>query len=602
MQVGVIFCSCAGQIEDKIAYEEILPFLKEKAAWIEKFELACSEETQKDIIELIRAKKPDGLIFLSCSPLNKGSIFIEIGKKGNINPYMINIVNMREQVSWVTKDKESSLNKTISLFNGALARLKKQKPLDEIEVSVSKDILIVGGGVAGLSAAVNLSKTGRKVYLVEKDSSLGGKAVRYEKLFPEMSCAPCFINPMVEEVINSANIHLRLNSELINLKGYYGNLYGTIRTRPSYVNVRKCIGCGACEEACPEGAIKVEQLKLPAIAKLYENKCLNFKGKKCDLCIQACPIPDTIDLNMKKILEKIKIGAILWSTGFKLMECSKFPNLGYGKYKDIYNSLEFEELLNSEGPSKGEIVTSSGNNPSTVAIIHCVGSLDENHESYCSKICCQYAFKFNRMIRQSLPETKILHFFKEIVLPGKKSEKLYLQARKDPFVELIRYNTIKDIQVSEEENSLYIEYINEKYAVDMIVLCPAILSGEYPDFKREGFFLNGSVKEGMSVEETIKDSLSICGTILSQLNQDTITKPSTIAKLEEKRCTKCGLCIMLCPYGAIELDGIRPTIIESLCEGCGICVSACPSKALELEGFTYEQIIAEIDGILNTGR
>ncbi|MCX8034306.1 MAG: 4Fe-4S binding protein [Thermodesulfovibrio sp.] len=596
MNIGVIFCSCAGQIGENLFFDELKTLILREADWIEQFELACSEENRREIINLLKNRKPAGLIILTCSPHNKGNFFQELVREADINPYMVNIVNIREHVVWVTKDKKSATLKAYALFKGALERLKKQKPLFDMEIPISTDILIIGGGLAGINAALILSRAGKRVYLVEKESSLGGKVVRYEKLFPDLSCAPCVVHPMVEEVLNSS-IDLRLNSEIKELKGYFGNIYATVFTRPMYVDPKKCIGCSACEDVCPVGAIKVEPMRLPAIAKIQTDRCLYFKGESCDLCIKECPVNGAINFYESEREEDIQIGAVLLSTGFKLMDCKGIPQLGYGKYRDIYNSLEFEELLNIEGPSKGEILTEKGEIPETIGIIHCVGSLDERYNSYCSKICCQYAFKFNRILRQNLPETKIIHFVKEIVLPGKKAHELYSKAKKDPMVKIVRYEDIVDLEV-EKEDSLSVKHKNESHSLDIVVLCPAVISETIPFKEISGVFLTGSIKEAMSVEETITDAMSIAGKILSELHGGLITKLPTIAKIDYNKCTGCGICVLQCPYRAIDIEMKKIKLTENLCEGCGICVASCPAKAIELEGFTFEQIISEIEGIL----
>ncbi|WP_353684634.1 4Fe-4S binding protein [Thermodesulfovibrio sp. 3907-1M] len=595
MKIGVIFCACAGQITEKIDFEKLKALITDKVAWFEKFELACSEETQKEIIDLLISRKPDGLIILACSPKNKESVFQSIAQKAGINPYMINIVNIREQVVWVTKDKQEALKKIYALFKGALERLKKQKPLFEKEFPVSDNIMVVGGGIAGLKAALALSRAGRKVYLIERENSLGGKITRYEKLFPDLSCGPCVVHPMIEEVLSS-DIELRLNSELKELKGFFGSLFAKVLSKPVYVNPGKCIGCSQCEEVCPVNAIRVESMKLPAVARINPELCLALKGKECNLCIKECPVPDAINFNESENEETIKVNAILWATGFELIDCKAFAELGYGKFKDVYNALEFEEILNSEGPAKGEIITSSGSVPHRIAIIHCVGSLDEDYYPYCSKICCQYAFKFNRVIRQIQPDVEIIHFVKEIVLPGKKAYKLYSQAIKDPLTKVLRYENLKELKI-EREDSLIISFKNDKIPCDIVVLCPAIVSDKKIE-EVSGVFFTGSVKEPMTIQETITDVMAQVGELLSSFKEKIIRQPF-IAKIDYNKCSRCGICLSQCPYRAIESVMGKPEIIEVLCEGCGICVASCPSKAIDIDGYTDEEILSEIEGIVD---
>lgn len=595
MQIGVILCSCAGQITEKIDFEKLYNLIVNKVAWIEKFDLACSDKTCKEIIELLKIRKPEGLIILTCSPKNKESIFQSIAEQAGINPYMINIVNIREQVAWVTKDKDKALKKAFILFNGALERLRKQKPLVKMQIPICDNIMIVGGGIAGIVAAKNLYKAGKKVYLIERDNYLGGKVVKYEKIFPDLACGPCMIHPMIEEVLNS-EIELRFNAEIRELKGFFGSIFVQVLSKPIYVNPKKCIGCAECEKVCPVKAIKVQSMKLPLIARINPEVCLTLNGQSCDLCIKACPVSEAIKFDESEKIENLQVGALLWATGFELMNCEILPELGYGKFKNVYNALEFEEILNSEGPTSGEIMTDSEFPPKRIAIVHCVGSLDENYYPYCSKICCQYAFKFNRIIRERLPETEILHFVKEIVIPGKDAYKLYYQAVKDPLAKILRYETLKDLKINQED-SLIVHFKNEKISCDIVVLCPAIKA----DIKTEeigGVFLTGSVKEPMTINETISDAMAQVGNLLCLFKEEKIMKEPSIAKIDYNKCSSCGICLSQCPYKAIENEMGKVKIIEILCEGCGICVASCPSEAINLDRYSDEEIISEISGIL----
>lgn len=598
MQIGAIFCSCAEQITEKINFEKFSKLIIKHLAWLEKFDLACSEENIKKIIRLLKDRKPDGLVILACTPKNKESVFRNLAIKSGLNPYMINIVNIREQVAWVTEDKDEALNKAYKLFKAELNRLKKQKPLQNLDFSVCSDIVVVGAGITGIKSALVLSKAKRKVYLVEKEKFLGGKVVKYDKLFPDLTCGPCMVHPMIEDLINSKNIEIKTNTEIKEIKGFYGNFHIKTISKPTYVDLTKCIGCSACEEACPEKAIKVNYLVLPVVADIDAQKCIRLNGYECDKCIKECPIPGAINFSSSIKQENLKAGAVIWATGFRLFDCSLIPELGYGKFKDVYNSLEFEEILNSEGPTKGEIQTEEGHYPEKIAIIHCVGSLEEEYYPYCSKICCQYAFKFNRILRQNFPEIELTHFVKEIVLPGKKAYKLYYQSVRDPLVKIYRYKSLKDLNI--EKHSCMIVSLNGKeFPFDIVVLCPAIICEDSTE-SVHGIYLTGSVREPMTIDESINDALSVAGEILSTLQTDSkISKEPVIAKIDYNKCNRCGICISLCPLKAIEIVNDSPKILDILCEGCGICVSSCPSKAIELEGYTYEEIIAELDGIMS---
>jgi len=597
LRIGAIFCNCSGQITEKIDFNKLRKLINKKVSWIKEFDLACSDKNLKKLINFLKKRKTEALIIIGCTPKNKEHVFRNIAKKAGINPYMLRIVNAREQVAWVTDSREEALKKVYTLFISVVNRLKQQKPLFEKKFPVCKNILIVGAGIAGIKAAITLSKAGRKVYLVEKESFLGGKAGKYEKLFPDLACGSCIMQQIVDEIFTT-KIELRLNTELKELKGFFGNIHAKIKSKPLYVNIKKCIGCAACESVCPVQAIKVDPMKLPAVARINFDKCLRFKGQLCDYCIKECPLPGTINFDEKEKEEALKVGAVLWATGFKTMDCSQIPELGYGRFKDVYNSLEFEEILNSQGSTRGEILTEEGKVPQSIAIIHCVGSLDEKYYPYCSKICCQYAFKFNRVIRQSLPDTEIIHFIKEITLPDKDASRLYFQAVKDPFTRIIRYQSLKELRV-EKQNSLVILFKQKKFPCDIVILCPAIISlKESPPAEISGVFLTGSVKEPMTIKESITDAVAQVGHILSTLT-GYIKKEPFIAKIDYDRCVSCGICVNQCPYKAIEIEINKPKILEIICEGCGVCVAACPSKAITLDGYSDEEILSEIGGILD---
>ncbi|MEN2985449.1 MAG: FAD-dependent oxidoreductase, partial [Thermodesulfovibrionaceae bacterium] len=335
MRIGVIFCSCAGQITEKIDFSKIEELIKNKISWIKSYEVICAEDKKNEIINFLRKKKPEAVLFLACSPLNKEEVFREIAAQAEVNPYMISVVNLREHVAWVTLDKREALKKAYVLCIAALGRIKKQKPLIARKIPITDDILIVGGGVAGITAAKTLSKAGKKVYLVEKETALGGKVTKYEKIFPDLSCGPCFMHPLVSDLLDSS-IELMLNSELIEIKGFYGNIHAKIKTKPIYVDYKKCIGCSACEHVCPEKAIRVYPMRLPPVAVVDSDRCLRFKEKMCSYCINECPV-ESIDFSEEQKELNLKVGVVLWATGFRVFDCSSFPQLGYRKFKDIYD-------------------------------------------------------------------------------------------------------------------------------------------------------------------------------------------------------------------------------------------------------------------------
>lgn len=602
MKIGVILCDCGGQISGQIDVEALKRrILQDKGvSWFEVVGLACSEENKDKLINLIGDQPVDGLIILGCTPHLKGQYLQDTLKEIGVNPYLINIVNIREQVIWVTNNKEYALKKIYALFKGALNRLSHQKPLAEREISICPDVMVVGAGIAGITASITLSRLGRRVYLVEKQGFLGGRISDFETLFPNLQCAPCIIHPMIDDVLNDKNIELMTNAEVLSIRGGFGCLFVRLNLNPNYINPKKCVGCYACLEVCPVSCISIDPKKLPIIANIDETKCIKLHGQDCNACKGVCPVDGAIDFEVERNSKEFNVGAIIWSTGFEIFDCSKIDNLGYGRLPNIYTSTEFEEILHSEGKKKGEILTEQGKKPRKITIIHCVGSLDDNYHSHCSKICCQYAFKFNRLIRQKLPRVSIIHLIKELVLPGINANSLYLKARNDKKTLLIRFKSIKDIKIKKQGQNLSIRVNKDEILSDIVILCPAILKGNTTDNENAGIILCGSVKEPMSFEETTTDALAEVSRLQTLLKYDNKIKKSLhFAKLDYNKCSKCGLCLTQCPYGAIDLkEGNVPEISDVLCEGCGACAVSCPSKAIDIEGFTNEQIISEIGGII----
>jgi len=602
MPFAVIFCLCGGNKSEDINYAEIKEILKskEEILWLENIDLACSSRNKSNLVNQIKTHQPQGLIILSCSPNHKGYHFINLAKEAGINPYMVNFVNIREQAQWVTTDKKALLKKIKALFNGALERLKLQRPVEQQFFPLISDVMVVGGGISGIQSTLTLSRFNRKVYLIEKSLKLGGKTVGYEKIFPHLQCAPCQIYPMTDEILNNDLIDLYLKSEILDIRGSSGNYFVKILHKKCLINPKKCLGCFACEEICPEKAINIDKKYQPLIAEIDFSRCLRAKGAECNECVKVCPVDNTIDFSASDTISQINVGAIMWATGFELFDCSKINSLGYKRYDDIYNSLEFEDLLNSEGPTKGIISTKSGDSPKTIAIIHCVGSLDEDYMPYCSKICCQYAFKFNRLIRDKLPNVEIIHFVKEIVLPGKEAHKLYVQSLKDKLTKIFRYDSLKDINIKKTEGFLIIckQIVT---SCDILILLPPMICEIDKNLEDKGIIFTGSVKEPMSVTESINDALSMSALLISSTKKgEYIIKDTPIAIILSDRCSKCGTCINQCPYRAIELHNNKIEIIGSLCEGCGACIASCPSRAIIFEGFQYEQVMAEIKGILSS--
>jgi heterodisulfide reductase subunit A len=564
-----------------------------------------------------------------------------------LNPYLLQIVNIREQIAWVTEDPAIATDKAVRSIRGAVDRVRLQKPLEKKLVAACSDVLVVGAGPAGMKAALSLAEAGRSVVLVERTPFIGGLPVRFETLFPTLECAPCTLEPLMGELLHgdvSGNIELMTMSELVEVTGYYGNFIVKIRTRPRHVSLRDCIGCGECVEACPAAAgnefnSHAGQRKaidfafagvLPPAPFLSENDCVRSGGNECRACKDACPMgEDVINLEAAEEIVERTAGAIILATGAGLYEASQVPGLGMGTVPEVYDALQFERMLSSTGPTGGEIRTADGRTPAAVAIIHCVGSLDDAHKPYCSGICCQYAFKFNFLITAKLPGITITHYHRELVMPGKEGQRLFRHAAGNVNSFMKRYGSITDLTVTQDDTGrLRVSAKGDELPADMVILCPAVIPAEGAaslsalldvscdpsGFFRElhghldaaqstikGIYLAGACREPMDIRTAMLEAMAGVGHTLAGLQPGRMIEidPAS-AEVDENACSGCRLCISVCPYRAISFDPQYSVsrINSMLCHGCGSCVTACPAGVITGHHFTDAQIMAEMEGML----
>lgn len=651
MKVGVYFCNCGSNISEVVDFakvrEEVARLSPESYAVAVDF--LCSAEGKEYLTDDLRKNRPERVVVAACSPREYESTFMQILGQAGINPYFLQMVNIREQVSWVTPDPAKATEKACTWIRSAMARVCLHEPLEKKEVDASPDALVIGAGPAGLQSALFLAQSGRKVILVEKSAAIGGLPVRYEELFPAMECGPCLLEPVEAEVLHgdhAHNIELLLLSEVEQVTGYYGNFTVKIRQTPRFVDA-KCIGCGMCVEACPASTkndfnCRLDDKKaiaipfpgaLPNLPYIDPKACLRRQGEDCRLCEQACPIPGTIALDQREQLLERKVGAIIVAIGSRLYDCRKVTSLGYGEMEDVYTSLEFERIAAANGPTAGQIRTRSGKTPESIAIIHCVGSLDPNHQPHCSGVCCSYALKFNRIVAHKLPGVKVHHFYKELAVAGKDGFGLLRHARENPNASFIRYDDISQVSISQTETGQIIAYLDADgksgaITSDMVVLCPAVMGAEdspklaamteltrnsssffaelngrlhAAQSKVKGIYLAGSCQAPMDIREATGQGMAAAGYVLSGLveGKKLVVEPIT-ASVDEERCSGCRLCGSICPYKAISFVPETQTseINALLCHGCGTCVAACPAGAIKGNHFTNDQISAEIEALL----
>jgi heterodisulfide reductase subunit A len=600
---------------------------------------------EKDIKELGLTR----VVVAACSPHLHEQTFRTAAKRGGLNPYLSELVSIREQVSWVHTDKLAATDKAKAVVSGGVERVLHNQPLEPLRVPIHPATLVVGGGIAGIQAALEIADAGYPVYLVEREPSIGGHMSQFDKTFPTLDCAACILTPRMVSAGTHPNITLLTWSEVENVAGYVGNFTVAIRKRARYVNTDLCTGCGICQEKCPKKVIdeifeaglgyrKAVYTPFPQSVPKYpvidQLNCTYFQKGTCRACEKFCPT-NAIDFKQEDELITVQVGNIILATGYDLFDPRKIPHYGYGRLANVYTSLEFERLSNAAGPTNGEIVLRDGKTgPKAVGIVHCVGSRDRNYNNYCSSICCMQSLKFAHLVHERTGAT-VYNFYIDMRTPAKAYDEFYQRVLEEGtlFVRGRVAEVTDAARQPEEEGRLIIQCEDtlagrqRRIPVDMVVLsigleprrdskAAAKLFGiscsadgwfieKHPKLDpvstmTEGIFIAGCNTGPKDIPQTVAQGAAAAARVLGRIQQKEIMLEPVRASVDQDKCSGCRICNNLCPFNAITfLEDRKVTEINpALCQGCGTCVAACPAGAITGTGFSNEQILAQIDGLL----
>ena len=657
-RIGVFVCWCGSNIAATVDVQAVAEAMKREpgVVYAANYQYMCSEGGQKLIADAIHEYKLTGVVICSCSPRMHEATFRKTAERAGLNPYMVEIANIREHCSWIHKDKAEATEKAIILARTAVAKVQLNAPLTPGESPVTKRALVIGGGIAGIQTALDIADAGFEVDIVEKTPTIGGRMAQLDKTFPTLDCAACILTPKMVDAAQNEKIDLLTYSEVESVSGFVGNFTVKIRKKARYVDSTKCTGCGACTEKCPSrkglsefnmglntrGAIYIPFAQaIPNVATIDPTQCLKLKSGKCGLCEKICSAK-AIDYTQKDEIIERQYGAIVAATGFKPIDASKYDEYGYSDNPDVVTSLEFERLMNAAGPNKGVLLRPSDKqHPHDIVFIQCVGSRcsDQRGKSYCSKICCMYTAKHAMLVREKYPDTNVHVFYIDVRTPGKNFDEFYRRAVEQYGVEYIKGMVGKVWKNGDKLMVQGSDLLNGKQLLletDMVVLATAIepdptarsvatmltASMDTNDFFTEahaklrpvesptaGVFLSGTCQGPKDVPETVAQASAAASKVIGLLSKDKMITNPCVAQSNELLCNGCSTCERVCPYGAItyvdkevrgpEVRGVKRVaqVNPAVCQGCGACTVACPSGAMDLKGFTNREIMAEVDAI-----
>jgi heterodisulfide reductase subunit A len=638
-RIGVFLCDCGENIGGVIDLDALEMELEQRGevAFVARHNLLCSPDGKQFFIDRMKEGEATHAVVAACSPKDHESDFQGCLEQVDINKFLLQMANVREHCTWVTGgDAEGAERKSRAMIAAAVKRVVLHEGLEEKEIECCPDVIVIGGGLAGIEAALLAAQGDRKVTLIESAPSIGGRLPEYEEVAPTMECAPCMISPRLSALDEHPGVEILTHAEVTRILGYLGNFEVQLTRRARRVNPDLCIGCDECMSVCPRevdaeldrglGMRKAIYVPFPGsvpnCAVIDRAACLRDQGTECNACAAACPM-EAVDFEEEDDNLELRAGAIVLATGFDQFDPSSIPFLGYGQYPDVYTLAEFERLTASNGPTGGKVVKRDGVPPESIAFIHCVG---RGTLGYCSGLCCQAALKSGILAGR---EAKVVHLHTDLTVAGPAGAALHRKAE-EKGAELIRISDTEAVSVL-LEGGKYTVNCGEipSLRVDMVVLVtgavpgrstetlagmldlardPAgFLSADHPVLRPaqaslDGVFIAGCAAGPKTTTASIVQGQAAAGGALARLQPGRKIKLQPIvAHADEDLCSGCLICISVCPYkaGALNEETRRAEVNEVLCQGCGTCVATCPSGAASARHFTDEQISAEIKEVLH---
>jgi heterodisulfide reductase subunit A len=647
-RIGVFVCECGSAISSLVDVEALTNYARTlpNVAHAESMNYPCSRQSQEEIKAAIKKNKLERVVVAGCSPRLYEPTFQRCVSQADLNPWLFEMANIREFDSYCHQaSPKETMEKAKDIVRMAVAKARVLEPLQPIELPVTKKVMVIGGGIAGINAALDLADMGFKVYMVEKTETIGGCMALLDKTFPTLDCSICIEGPKMVDVGRHPNIEIISFADVLKVDGNVGNFRVKIRKNPRYVIAENCTGCGECKDACPIGYPNYADMYLgvrkaisppydqavPLIYTINRDYCI-----ECFKCVDACGAREAINFDQKPEEIEVNVGAIIVSIGYDMYNPQGLEWTGYGKALNVFTALEFERLILAAGPTGGKVVRASdGQKPHSIAFIQCVGSRDISRYEYCSGFCCMYTLKHSVMLKEKYKDAiDVYVFFNDMRSNFKGYEEFYNRAQKSG-VKFIR-TKLENRRITEdsENKNLTVSAETEDNRpisanVEMVVLAnAAIPASSAPELAKTlnvplnkdgffvecqpkirptdtdtpGIFLAGACQGLKDIPYSVAQGSAAAAQAASVLRKDSWLLEPLVAEVNSDLCSGCRVCESACSYNAIKIEKVgekeAARVTEGLCRGCGVCSSACPMDAIKMPNYSDRQITAQIGAVM----
>ncbi|MCW4053441.1 MAG: hydrogenase iron-sulfur subunit [Candidatus Bathyarchaeota archaeon] len=664
VKVGVFLSDCGKQLSEILDFEALTNYVKRVSGVVlvgrgSEFWRGKGLQT---IMDAVKGGKINRVVVAESLPKLSEVNIVQAVEEAGLNPYLVEVIDLKDHCAWPHRETPSeATEKAKAMLLSAIERAKLLEPIEKLEFPTLKSALVIGGGIAGMQTAVDLTDLGFQVNLIEKAPFLGGLAARAGRFFPTDDCAICIQSPAsdVKTITHTSrkcvyrsgfseipNLNILTNSKVVGVEGVPGNYNVTIEKKPTYVDELKCVACDLCTTVCPVEVPDEHNAKLktrkaiymrvpnvhPPVYVIDESVC---KFHDCAKCVKVCPT-NAVRLDQKSKQEILNVGSIIVATGFQEWDSSSIKEYHYDDYPDVITNLELARMIDGFGPTGGVVIRPSDRKPAKkIVMVQCVGSRDRRWNAYCSSICCMISLKHASLIKTAYPNTDVTICYIDIRTTGREHEDYYERAR-EMGVKFVKGRP-SEISRDPETNKLIVDVEDEllkrllELEADLVVLAPAMVPAEGTkelaellgiELGEDGFFKEYNAK--LRPTETKLRGIYLCGgatypkdapttSLLAHsaavkaakfLTAGKIVKDQRTAEINEEYCGDCEFCPVTCPYAAISLeptteDHFVARVSDLLCEGCGVCVGTCPLNAIELRHSRPNQMHAQMKALMS---